>query len=43
MALTYQATDELLRQHYVKTPDDKIILENEFLNNIKSFNPTTGK
>ena len=42
MALTYQATNELLKQHYAKNPNDKFILENEFLNNIKSFKPTTG-
>ena len=42
MALTYQATHELLRQHYVKHPNNKLILKNEFLSNMKSCKSTTG-
>ena len=42
MALTYQATHELLRQHYVNNPNNRLILKNEFLSNMKSFKSTTG-
>ena len=42
IALTYQATHELLRQHIVKNPNDKLMLKNEFLINMKTFKSTTG-